>query len=118
MQTPRRPTRGPSRRRFVAVSSALAGAAATPWLHAQPARFPSRQIRIVVPFPPGGLTDAYARLYGEQLTQQLGAGPVGPDASGSPAPARRRTRARPCRNATCGRGSRSRPSSADRTARA
>ena len=76
MQTPRRPTRGPSRRRFVAVSSALAGAAATPWLHAQPARFPSRQIRIVVPFPPGGLTDAYARLYGEQLTQQLGASVV------------------------------------------
>lgn len=37
-----------------------------------PAGWPSRPIRIVVAFPPGGLTDAYARMFGEQLTAALG----------------------------------------------
>ncbi len=63
----------PSRRDLLAAAAALAGAAAWPAALAQGAKFPSRQIRIIVPFPPGGLTDAYARLFGEQLTQQLGA---------------------------------------------
>lgn len=59
------------RRRFVTSSAALAsGLIATPLL-AQP-RFPSKPIKIVVAFPPGGLTDAYARLYAEQLTTALG----------------------------------------------
>jgi tripartite-type tricarboxylate transporter receptor subunit TctC len=39
---------------------------------AQNAPWPSKPIRIVVAFPPGGLTDAYARMYAEQLTAQLG----------------------------------------------
>ena len=60
----------PTRRQLIAASAALV---AWPDARAQGAKFPSRQIRIVVPFAPGGLTDAYARLYGEQLTQQLGA---------------------------------------------
>ena len=63
-------SRSPTRRQWIAASAALA---TWPLAHAQGTKFPSRQIRIVVPFPPGGLTDAYARLYGEQLTQQLGA---------------------------------------------
>ncbi len=63
----------PTRRQFVAGSTGMAAAFLMPLAQAQPAKFPSRQIRIVVPFAPGGLTDAYARLYGEQLTQQLGA---------------------------------------------
>jgi tripartite-type tricarboxylate transporter receptor subunit TctC len=60
----------PTRRQLIAAFAALA---AWPAARAQGAKFPSRQIRIVVPFAPGGLTDAYARLYGEQLAQQLGA---------------------------------------------
>jgi tripartite-type tricarboxylate transporter receptor subunit TctC len=63
----------PGRRTFVAGSIALASTLAAPAVLAQAAKFPSRPIRLVVPFPPGGLTDAYARLYGEQLTSQLGA---------------------------------------------
>lgn len=49
--------------------------AATPARGGQPAApgFPSKTIKIVVAFPPGGLTDAYARMYAEQLTQALGA---------------------------------------------
>ena len=34
--------------------------------------WPSKPIRIVVAFPPGGLTDAYARLYAEHLTAKFG----------------------------------------------
>ena len=73
MRIPGRPTR----RHFVAGSTALTATlcativAPTAW--AQATKFPSRQIRIVVPFAPGGLTDAYARLFGEALTEQLGA---------------------------------------------
>ncbi len=71
------PTRThPTRRQLVATAAALAGAAVVPGLRAQAAKFPSRQIRIIVPFPPGGLTDAYARLYAEHLTQFLGASVV------------------------------------------
>ena len=72
-----------TRRHFIAASGALAGAAAAPLARAQAPKFPSRQIRIVVPFPPGGLTDAYARLYGEQLTQQLGASVLVENKSGA-----------------------------------
>lgn len=39
---------------------------------AQTAAWPSKPIRLVVGYPPGGLTDAYARNYGEYLSQKLG----------------------------------------------
>jgi tripartite-type tricarboxylate transporter receptor subunit TctC len=34
--------------------------------------FPSRSIRLIVPFPPGGLSDGLARIIGQALTQQWG----------------------------------------------
>ena len=41
--------------------------------HAQPApTFPSRTIRIVVPFPPGGTSDILARTIGQKLTEEWG----------------------------------------------
>lgn len=59
------------RRRWLALaaSSALALAAA-PAL-AQP-DFPSKPIRLVVPFTPGGVTDTGARVVGERLGARLG----------------------------------------------
>ena len=34
--------------------------------------FPSRPIRMIIPFPAGGPTDVYARLYAERLGRELG----------------------------------------------
>lgn len=50
----------------------LAAAAVLPaTAHAQPA-YPSRVVRIVVPYPAGGATDVIARMIGEKLTAQWG----------------------------------------------
>ena len=50
----------------------MAAAAAHGQTAAKPAAWPAKPIRIIVAFPPGGLTDAYARMYAEQLTAKLG----------------------------------------------
>ncbi len=34
--------------------------------------WPSKPIKMVCAFPPGGLTDSFARIYGEYLSQKLG----------------------------------------------
>jgi tripartite-type tricarboxylate transporter receptor subunit TctC len=52
-----------------------AALAATTWGLATPLRaqdFPSRPLRMVVPFPAGGPTDSFARLYADALGKQLG----------------------------------------------
>jgi tripartite-type tricarboxylate transporter receptor subunit TctC len=66
------PTKTASRRQALVLISAWAGTALSPQVFAQTAKWPSKPIRIVVAFPPGGLTDAYARMYAEQLTASLG----------------------------------------------
>ena len=72
--------RTPNRRRLLTHSAGLALGLALPPLRAQSGAqsgaqgsFPSKTVKIVVAFPPGGLTDAYARMFAEQLTAQLGA---------------------------------------------
>ena len=34
--------------------------------------YPARAVRIVVPFPPGGGTDVFARIMGQRLIEALG----------------------------------------------
>jgi tripartite-type tricarboxylate transporter receptor subunit TctC len=53
--------------------SAMAGSALVPnAAFSQAAKYPNKPIRIIVAFPPGGLTDAYARMYADQLTAKFG----------------------------------------------
>ena len=65
-------SRPSSRRKFISASLGLGAMALLPDAGAQTSKWPVKPIRIVVTFPPGGLTDAYARMYAEQLTASLG----------------------------------------------
>ena len=61
------------RRRLLLGTAAAAGASLAPaFVRAQSSGWPNRQVRVVVPFPPGGLTDAYARVYSEHLQRKFG----------------------------------------------
>lgn len=63
-----------SRRKFLSATAAFTGTAALgPGALAQGDKFPSRPIRIIVPFAAGGGVDVYARLLAEKMSQQTGA---------------------------------------------
>ena len=57
------------RRRSIVVAGAMLALTGT-GAHAQ--TWPVRPVRLVVPFPPGGLIDNMARLVGPRLSQELG----------------------------------------------
>ena len=59
-----------SRRQSLVLSAALMSTGLTMPALAQ--AWPTRPIRLVVPFPPGGLIDVMARLVAPRLTQELG----------------------------------------------
>lgn len=58
------------RRQFMGASAAVAGAIGLPAL-AQDAKYPSRTITVVVPFPAGGAVDSAGRAIGERLSRVL-----------------------------------------------
>src|SRR3954470_14508128 len=62
--------------RIVVCTVALLAAAAAPQAHAQ--NYPSKPIRFILPFPPGGPTDILGRIIGQRLAVQLGQ-PVVPE---------------------------------------
>jgi tripartite-type tricarboxylate transporter receptor subunit TctC len=59
------------RRTLLIGASALAGSVAAPAVLSQD-RYPSRPVKLVIPFPPGGPTDMLGRRYGEKLSAILG----------------------------------------------
>ena len=62
-----------SRRSYLTVAvAAVIACAGTGLLHAQPAPWPNKPIKYIVPFSPGGVSDAVARLVALHLTDKLG----------------------------------------------
>src|SRR5260370_8528502 len=59
------------RRRFLHLA---AGAAALPaaWRFAWAQSYPTRRVRVIVGYPPGGGTDIFVRLMGQALSERLG----------------------------------------------
>jgi tripartite-type tricarboxylate transporter receptor subunit TctC len=58
----------------IRVAAALAALFAATASHAQttPSGYPARQVRVIVPYPPGGPTDVIARLISQKMTEALG----------------------------------------------
>lgn len=67
------------RRQFIAFTGSLAVTAAS---HAQE-RFPTRSMRIIIPFAAGGSTDILARICAQILTQALGKSVVADNITGA-----------------------------------
>ncbi|GCL62761.1 Bug family tripartite tricarboxylate transporter substrate binding protein [Pseudaquabacterium pictum] len=61
-----------TRRRLLLGAAAAAAGATLPAVGQAQGAWPNRPVRVIVPFPPGGLTDAYARMYAEQLSRKFG----------------------------------------------
>src|ERR1700712_2423066 len=59
-----------TRRRVLATGATAAGCAAIAPVWAD--NYPSRYIHLILPFPPGGGTDAVSRILGEKMTSDLG----------------------------------------------
>ena len=61
-----------ARRRTLGLVLAAAAASLLPGIGLAQQAYPTRPVRIIVPFPAGGTTDIFARLLGEKLSQSLG----------------------------------------------
>lgn len=59
------------RRTLLATGVAMGCLAALPAQAQAPSNYPSRPITVIVPYPPGGDTDAIARLFAEKLGESL-----------------------------------------------
>jgi tripartite-type tricarboxylate transporter receptor subunit TctC len=60
------------RRTLLVGAAAAAAGAALPRVAIGQGAWPNRPVRVIVTNPPGGLTDAYARQYGEALSKKFG----------------------------------------------
>lgn len=64
------------RRDLVGGAVAIGGLAGATPISAQPGSYPTRPIRIVIPFAPGGGVDAVGRVIAQRLAERLGASVV------------------------------------------
>ncbi len=62
----------PSRRRLFGLGAGVAAAATLPAPAIAQAPWPNKPIRIICGYPAGGLTDTFARAYGEAISQRTG----------------------------------------------
>ncbi|MDB5924997.1 MAG: Tricarboxylate transport protein TctC [Betaproteobacteria bacterium] len=76
--------------------------------HAAESAYPTRPIRVIVPYPPGGSTDPTARAYGGWLSEKFGVPVVIDNRPGAGASARDRHRAPDARAVDAGGTSHSR----------
>src|SRR5438094_5064665 len=60
-----------SRRKFLHLAAGAAALAAVTSI-ARAQTYPTRPVRIIVGFPPGGVSDLYARLVAQSLSERLG----------------------------------------------
>ena len=63
------------RRIFARAAAGVAAASImglAPWQAAQAQAYPSKPIRMIVPFPAGGTTDIVARLVAQRMTESMG----------------------------------------------
>jgi tripartite-type tricarboxylate transporter receptor subunit TctC len=60
-----------SRRRFLHLSAGVVALTPT-FRFARAQAYPARPVRIVAGYPAGGVTDIYARLIGQWLSERLG----------------------------------------------
>ncbi len=69
-----------NRRKLLIGATALAGGLAAPAVFAPAVfaqdKYPSKPIKLVIPFPPGGPTDVLGRRYAERLSAVLGQAPT------------------------------------------
>ncbi|MBD2746373.1 tripartite tricarboxylate transporter substrate binding protein [Microvirga sp. BT688] len=61
-----------SRRRILGLLLGAGASLVSGAVLAQSSTYPTRPVRVIVPFTPGGTTDIFARLVGEKLSQSLG----------------------------------------------
>jgi tripartite-type tricarboxylate transporter receptor subunit TctC len=61
-----------SRKRFLAMTMVGLAAAAVPVVATADGSYPERTIKFVIPFPPGGPTDVFGRLFAASLAEVLG----------------------------------------------
>jgi tripartite-type tricarboxylate transporter receptor subunit TctC len=59
------------RRRFLHLAAGAAALPALPHI-ARAQAYPSKPVRVIVPFPPAGNNDLIARLIGQWLSERLG----------------------------------------------
>ncbi|MDP1747958.1 MAG: tripartite tricarboxylate transporter substrate-binding protein, partial [Reyranella sp.] len=62
----------PGRRHLLRLGAAATAAAALSAPAIAQAPWPNKPIKIIVTYPPGGLTDVFARAYGDYVSQKTG----------------------------------------------